>query len=97
VVWDEQEQKWNIGTNTGQKFKARYFLPNTGFAAKRHIPNWSGIDQFKGTFLHPSFWPKIEPSVKGKRVAVIGTGSTGVSTSFHNYSRYHPTALTNGQ
>lgn len=51
---------------------------STGFAAKRHIPDWKGIDTFKGTFLHPSYWPHEEPDLKGKKIAVIGTGSTGI-------------------
>lgn len=49
-----------------------------GFAAKRHIPDWEGIDEFQGTFLHPSYWPHEEPDLKGKSVAIIGTGATGV-------------------
>lgn len=59
-------------------FKARYFLLNTGFAAKRYVPDWNGIETFKGTFIHPSYWPHDGLELKGKKVAVIGTGSTGV-------------------
>ena len=77
-MWDEVEGKWTIGTKEGTVYKAQFFLPNTGFAAKRHIPDFKGIDSFEGTFIHPSYWPKEEPSLKGKKIAVIGTGSTGV-------------------
>lgn len=59
-------------------FKARYLLLNTGFAAKRYIPDWEGIETFKGTFIHPSYWPHEDLDLQGKKVAVIGTGSTGV-------------------
>lgn len=51
---------------------------NTGFAAKRHIPDWKGIESFKGIFIHPSYWPHEGADLKGKKVAIIGTGSTGV-------------------
>lgn len=78
ATWDENELKWTIHTQQGGIFKAKYFLLNTGFAAKRHIPDWKGIDSFKGVFLHPSYWPHKDPDLKRKRVAVIGTGSTGV-------------------
>ena len=78
AVWDESESKWTIGTKDGPTFKASFFLANTGFAAKRHIPDWPGIDFFKGTWIHPSYWPKQEPDLKGKKIAVIGTGSTGI-------------------
>ncbi|PVH70566.1 FAD/NAD(P)-binding domain-containing protein [Cadophora sp. DSE1049] len=78
AVWDETEGKWLITSKEGHVFKAKFFLPNTGFAAKRYTPNWKGLDSFKGTWVHPSFWPHEEPDLRGKRVAVIGTGSTGV-------------------
>lgn len=78
AVFDEQNNLWHVTGSSGKKFVARYLLLNTGFSAKRHIPGWKGIDKFKGTFIHPSYWPKQEPDLRGKKVAVIGTGSTGV-------------------
>lgn len=65
----------------GRRFRAKYFLLNTDFAAKRHIPDWEGLDRFRWTLVHPSYWPKEEPDLKGKRVAVIGTGSTAIQLS----------------
>lgn len=79
--WKEDVGRWTIITANGKHFRARYFLLNTGFAAKRHIPDWKGIDRFRGIWVHPSYWPKVEPDLKGKRVAVIGTGSTGIQLS----------------
>ncbi|OAP62315.1 hypothetical protein AYL99_04518 [Fonsecaea erecta] len=81
ATWDEESAKWHVTTQTGQSFVVRYLLLNTGFSAKRHIPDWPGIDKFRGTFVHPSYWPKEEPDLKGKKIAVIGTGSTGVQLS----------------
>ncbi|KAF9767348.1 hypothetical protein IL306_000090 [Fusarium sp. DS 682] len=78
AVWNEKTNRWEIESKDGKKFIARYFLLNTGFAAKRHTPDWEGIDKFRGTWVHPSYWPVEEPDLKGKKVAVIGTGSTGV-------------------
>lgn len=78
AVFDEQNDIWNITSASGKGYKARYFLLNTGFSAKRYTPNWKGIDKFQGTWVHPSYWPKEEPDLRGKKVAVIGTGSTGV-------------------
>lgn len=78
ATWNAAESRWTIRTEGGETFKAKYFLLNTGFAAKRYIPDWKGIDTFKGTFLHPSYWPHEEPDLQGKRIAVIGTGSTGI-------------------
>ncbi|KAK7962103.1 uncharacterized protein PG986_002928 [Apiospora aurea] len=78
AVWDDGESKWTVKTKKGDIYKAEFFLLNTGFAAKRYIPDWKGIDTFKGNFLHPSYWPHEELDLKGKKVAVIGTGSTGI-------------------
>jgi len=78
AVWKEDEARWLITTRHGMVFKARFFLANTGFAAKRYTPDWKGIETFRGTWIHPSYWPKEEPDLKGKKIAVIGTGSTGL-------------------
>lgn len=75
--WDAEEARWTI-TAEREIFKAKYFLLNTGFAAKRHIPDWKGIEKFRGIFLHPSYWPHEELDLRGERIAVIGTGSTGI-------------------
>ncbi|KAK5262978.1 hypothetical protein LTR96_011575 [Exophiala xenobiotica] len=63
-------QKWDLQRDT-------YF--NT-LSALRHgmTMKQNGIDKFKGTWLHPSYWPEDELDLKGKRVAVIGTGSMGI-------------------
>lgn len=76
--FDKPSAKWIIKTEDGRTAYARYFLLATGFAAKRHFPDWPGLDSFKGEMHHSSFWPEEGVDMKGKRVAVIGTGSTGV-------------------
>jgi cation diffusion facilitator CzcD-associated flavoprotein CzcO len=78
AAWDEETSRWQVSTSSGEQFVAKYLLLNTGFSAKRHIPNWPGIEKFRGTFIHPSYWPKVEPDLSDKKVAVIGTGSTGI-------------------
>ncbi|KAL4802049.1 FAD/NAD(P)-binding domain-containing protein [Aspergillus unguis] len=74
----EGDDLWVIESKDGKKYKARFLLLNTGFSAKRYTPDWKGMEKFKGTWVHPSYWPKDEPDLRGKKVAVIGTGSTGV-------------------
>ncbi|ORY02932.1 hypothetical protein BCR34DRAFT_492764 [Clohesyomyces aquaticus] len=76
--FDKPSSKWVIKTEDGRTARARYLLLATGFAAKRHFPDWMGMDKFKGEIHHSSFWPDAGVDVKGKRVAVVGTGSTGV-------------------
>ena len=76
--FDQETQKWIVKTEDGRAATCKYLILATGFAAKRHFPDWKGLDTFKGIMHHSSFWPEEGVDVKGKRVAVVGTGSTGV-------------------
>ncbi|KAK6439537.1 hypothetical protein LTR95_004256 [Oleoguttula sp. CCFEE 5521] len=78
AVFDESTDKWRIGCENGTRITCRYFLSCIGFAAKRHYPDFKGLDSFKGYMCHSSFWPHEGVDVKGKKVAVIGTGATGI-------------------
>ncbi|KAH3917918.1 hypothetical protein HBI56_178770 [Parastagonospora nodorum] len=76
--FDKPSGKWITETEDGRTAKSKYLLLALGFAAKRHFPDWPGMEDFKGELHHSSFWPDAGVPVKGKRVGVIGTGSTGV-------------------
>ncbi|OJD30660.1 cyclopentanone-monooxygenase [Diplodia corticola] len=79
AVWDDETSRWTVRTQrAGEVFRVRFLLLNVGFAAKRYIPGFEGLGKFKGRWLHPSFWPEEGIDLKGKRVAVVGTGATGV-------------------
>lgn len=78
--FNEQEAKWTVKTADGRTAKCKFLIPATGFAAKRWMPDW-GMDKFKGVVEHSSFWPPEGVDVKGKKVAVIGTGASGVQIS----------------
>lgn len=76
--FDTEEGRWYVKTEDGRTARAKYFIVAAGFAAKRYIPEWEGIDKFKGVIHHSSFWPDEDVDVRGKRCAVIGTGASGV-------------------
>lgn len=76
--YDEQRDQWRVTCDTGQTFRANHFIGSTGFAAKRHFPDWEGLDSFRGVINHSSFWPHEGVDVRGKNCAVIGTGATGI-------------------
>lgn len=78
ATFDETDDMWLLECNTGRTFKARHFVASLGFAAKRHFPDWPGLDSFEGEIHHSSFWPHEDVDVKGKRCGVVGTGATGV-------------------
>jgi cation diffusion facilitator CzcD-associated flavoprotein CzcO len=73
-----EKQKWVVATKGGSVTFAKYLIPAIGFATKQYIPDWKGLDTFRGKIYHSSAWPKEGVNVKGKKVGVIGTGSTGV-------------------
>ncbi|OBT82486.1 hypothetical protein VE02_08161 [Pseudogymnoascus sp. 03VT05] len=76
--FDEESNRWTVCCNTGRTFRVQYLIASTGFAAKRYIPDYEGIDSFKGVMHHSSFWPTENVDVEGKRVGVLGSGSTGI-------------------
>lgn len=76
--FDETANKWTVYCDTGKTYRAQYLIASTGFAAKRYIPDYDGIDTFKGIMHHSSFWPSDPFDVKGLRVGVLGSGSTGI-------------------
>ncbi|KHN94739.1 Flavin monooxygenase-like protein [Metarhizium album ARSEF 1941] len=76
--FDTDAGKWNVRTEDGRTARAKYLILGTGFAARRHIPDWPGMDKFKGVIHHSSFWPEDNVDVQNKRCAVIGTGASGV-------------------
>ncbi|TVY91517.1 Baeyer-Villiger monooxygenase [Lachnellula willkommii] len=79
--FNESEGKWTVKTEDGRTAKAKYLVVAAGFAAKRYIPDFKGIESFKGVIHHSSFWPEEGVDVKGKKCAVIGTGASGVQIS----------------
>lgn len=76
--FNTDEGRWYVKTADGRTCKCKYLVLAAGFAAKRYVPKWEGIEKFKGVVHHSSFWPDEEMDVTGKRCAIIGTGATGV-------------------
>ncbi|KAI1936972.1 hypothetical protein LOZ12_005217 [Ophidiomyces ophidiicola] len=76
--FDVTNNIWKIETDDGRTTTCRFFIPATGFAGIKYIPNIKGIESFKGEMHHPWSWPREGVDVKGKRVGVIGTGASGV-------------------
>lgn len=78
--WDDDGKEWKIrteGKDSGDVV-AKYLVLCTGFASKKNYPRISGLDNFKGRAFHTADWPKEGIDLKGKKVAVIGTGASGV-------------------
>lgn len=76
--WDEQHQLWSVRTESGQETSARWLVMASGSLSQPQLPAIAGRDSFGGEVLQTSAWPESSPDLRGKRVAVIGTGSSGV-------------------
>jgi cation diffusion facilitator CzcD-associated flavoprotein CzcO len=80
--YDDASVRWQIGTDTGERLSARYFITGVGLLASApYTPTLSGLEDFGGEWHHTGAWPHDRVDLAGKRVAVIGTGSTGVQTA----------------
>jgi cyclohexanone monooxygenase len=78
TTYDEAAALWSVALSTGQTVRARFVLMGTGNLSTPRVPDIPGLERFKGTWYHSSRWPEDGVDFSGKRVAVIGTGSTGI-------------------
>jgi cyclohexanone monooxygenase len=75
--FDESRNVWQIRTDTDETITAKYLVTGLGLLSAINLPNIKGRDIFEGELYHTGDWPK-EHDFAGKRVGVIGTGSTGI-------------------
>jgi cyclohexanone monooxygenase len=76
--FDEERGVWHVESSDGNAYTSRFLVFGTGLlSAAKEIP-FPGFETFKGAWYQTSSWPDCPVSLEGKRVAVIGTGSTGV-------------------
>ena len=76
--FDEGTNRWIIDTSDGATVTARYLVSAAGCLSEVNKPSIRGAETFAGTQLHTARWPAEGVDVAGKRVGVIGTGSSGV-------------------
>jgi cation diffusion facilitator CzcD-associated flavoprotein CzcO len=78
AVFDERRHLWKVTTGQGDAVEARHLLLATGALSISRKPAIPGSDRFRGESYHTSDWPEGTVNFGGKRVGVIGTGSSGV-------------------
>jgi cation diffusion facilitator CzcD-associated flavoprotein CzcO len=81
VVWDEASRTWTTTTEDGHSVTSRYVISTTGVLSVPSYPQVEGREVFRGEQYHTGRWPAQDIDFKGKRVAVIGTGSSGVQVA----------------
>jgi cation diffusion facilitator CzcD-associated flavoprotein CzcO len=76
--YDESAQLWTIETGAGETFSAQFLICAVGALFVANMPDYPGIHEFAGESYHTGRWPHEKVSFAGKRVGVIGTGSSGI-------------------
>ena len=78
--WDEADHRWQLTTDRDEQVRARFYVMATGCLSLPKTPDIAGADRFAGEVYFTSRWPHEGVDFTGKRVAVIGTGSSGIQS-----------------
>ena len=75
--WSDETSRWTLWTEGGQKITAQFVIEAVGLLSSTKFPGFEGEAEFKGEIHHAARWPEAGVELKDRKVAVIGTGSTG--------------------
>ena len=78
--YQEDTRSWGVELENGRHYSARFLITAVGVLSAATMPTIPGVETFQGQSCHTHYWPKEPVRFAGKRVAVIGTGATGVQT-----------------
>ncbi len=76
--FDDATNRWIVRTEPGDLVSAKYCIMASGNLSLPRVPKFDGLDDFKGRWFHSGLWPEQDPDFSGRRVGVIGTGSSGI-------------------
>ena len=83
ATWDDDAHLWEVELEDGGRARASILIGMVGQFSAGFTPQVEGAERFKGESYHPSRWPRQDPDLDGKRVAVIGTGATAIQLIPH--------------
>ena len=78
ATFDEASERWQVVADDGREWSAQYLILAVGQLSTTKRPLFAGQDDFKGDIYHSAEWPRSPITFAGKRVGIIGTGSSGV-------------------
>jgi cyclohexanone monooxygenase len=81
AAWDEAAGGWTVTTDSGATVRARYLVSAVGCLSQFQVPDLPDLETFEGPWYHTSRWPKEGVDFTGKRVGLVGTGSTGIQVA----------------
>ena len=79
--YDETANLWRVSTEAGERLTAQFLITAVGCLSSANIPDIPGLDTFEGRWYHTGQWPHEGVDFSGKRVGMIGTGSTGIQAA----------------
>jgi len=80
AVFDESASTWQVTTSERKTVRAKFVVLATGCLSNARMPDIKGLSEFKGKVYHTGHWPHEPVDFTGQRVAVIGTGSSGIQS-----------------
>jgi len=80
AVFEEGEDRWHVTTSDGKTVATKFVVLATGCLSNARLPDFKGLSDFKGKVYHTGHWPHEAVDFSGKRVAVIGTGSSAIQS-----------------
>jgi cation diffusion facilitator CzcD-associated flavoprotein CzcO len=78
--WQDDARAWDVMLEDGSRHRARFLITAVGPLSAPTMPRVEGVESFQGQSFHTARWPHDPVRFEGKRVAVVGTGATGVQT-----------------
>jgi cyclohexanone monooxygenase len=76
--FDERARRWRVETDSGERVTARFLVMATGCISTAQVPAFEGLADYRGRTFHTGAWPHEKVDFTGERIAVIGTGSSGI-------------------
>src|SRR5690606_29152912 len=80
VEWHEESSTYTLETATGETHEFDFIVSSVGLLNVPRYPDWPGLEEFEGISFHTSRW-EHEHDLRGKSVAIVGTGSTAVQVA----------------
>ena len=77
----DADGEWVVETSTGERHRGRFLLCATGCLSAVNRPDIPGLDDFAGEVYFTAAWPRDDPDLRGKKIGVIGTGSSGIQVA----------------
>ena len=93
AYYNRKTNTWTIETTEGQKVTAQYCIMAVGNLSTPRVPDFKNVDSFKGDWYHSGLWPKEEVDFSGKRVGIVGTGSTAIQIIPHVAKQAKPLTI----